>query len=272
MRIFLLLLALVFSTFSFAQSTVQGRVLAGIDGSPLAYVNIGIIGKGIGTVSATDGSFTIKVGDRFDNDTIRVSMVGYKSKEYMVSDFKSKVKSDLNITLEEATQVIDEIAIVDSKMKTKIIGNRTTNRNFSLGFETDTLGKELAVKIKTRRKLTVVNELNLSINANNFGTVRFRVNFYESKRGKPGALINTRNIIVETDIENDILTVDLREYNISHKKNFFVSIEWIEDLGEGDLSFSAAFPAREVYYRSTSHDSWRSIKALGIGMNLKVMQ
>ena len=272
MRLLLLLFFISSNFISHAQNTIEGKIIAGIDGSALSYVNIGVIGKSIGTVSGRDGTFSLTISKRNDRDTLRVSMVGYKAQDFIVADFRRKIAKDYNLSMEEAISVIQEIAIVDSKMKTKIIGNRSTNRDFSLGFSSDTLGNEMAIKIKTRRRMTLVREFNLSINSNEFDTLRFRLNFYESKSGKPGKAINTKNIIITTALENDVLTVDLREYNISRKKDFFVGIEWIEDLGDGELNFSAAFPAREVYYRSTSHAKWKSIKALGVGMNLKVLQ
>jgi hypothetical protein len=279
---------LAFLCFSISVSAndlplIEGRIIEKLTDQPLAYVNIGVVGKGVGTVSNTKGVFSLTIPSSLDNEIVRVSMVGYTSVEFSVSDFRKKISEDYNIFLEPKTNEIQEIAIVDSKMKSYLKGNKTKNQWFSVGFESDTLGNEFATKFKIRKRRTIIKDLRLSINENTFDTLRFRLNLYKIKNGKPGEIINTENIIVTTTKKSsEVLIVDLLPYNVVVEKGFFASIEWIENsepvtIDENgdktpDVSFSAAYPARTVYYRKTSHANWRSIKGLGIGMQVTILQ
>lgn len=44
---------------------------------PLEFVNIGISGKNIGTVSGLNGKFTFQVSSIFDSDTVLFARVGF---------------------------------------------------------------------------------------------------------------------------------------------------------------------------------------------------
>jgi hypothetical protein len=46
---------------------------------------------------------------------------------------------------------------------------------------------------------------------------------------------------VETDIESGILTVELTPYKVVIDEDFFIAIEWIEDLGPRKLFSLEAF-------------------------------
>lgn len=274
---YLVLLLTVFSLNLSASSLdlplIEGRIIEKLTDQPLAYVNIGVVGKGVGTVSNTKGVFSLTIPASLDNEIVRVSMVGYKSEEFTVKDFRKKIAQDYNIFLEPKTNEIEEIAIIDSKMKSYLKGNKTKNQWFSVGFESDTLGNEFATKFKIRKRKTIIKDLRLSINENTFDTLRFRLNIYDMKNGKPNKVINNQNIIItSTKKDSEVLIVDLLPYNVIVEKSFFASIEWIDSREKGDVKFSAAYPARTVYYRSTSHANWRSIKGLGIGMQVTILQ
>lgn len=300
--IFVLTILLSSSLFAAAPSItapIQGRIIEKLSDIPLAYVNIGIVGKGVGTVSDTKGMFTLSIPASLQDETLRVSMIGYKSREFKVSEFIAKINNDYNIFLEPDATLIEEIAIVDSKMRSYTKGNKSKTQNFTVGFESDTLGNEFATKIKIRKRRTILKDVRISIVENTFDTLKFRLNIYSVKNGKPGELLNKKNIIIQTTKkDSEVLTVDLTPYNVTVKRNFFVSLEWIENPANAavvaadedksdasisddsvekednkpDVSFSAAFPARTVYFRSTSHAKWRSINGLGIGIQVTYLQ
>src|ERR1700749_2374909 len=52
----------------------------------LAYVNIGVIGKSNGTVTDDNGHFKLSLTNS-NTDSLRISMIGYEPKTYLVSDF-----------------------------------------------------------------------------------------------------------------------------------------------------------------------------------------
>ena len=59
------------------QTILKGKLIDAETSSPLSYVNIGVIGKNVGTVSAFDGSFGLSVASKYDSDLLRISIIGY---------------------------------------------------------------------------------------------------------------------------------------------------------------------------------------------------
>jgi hypothetical protein len=78
-------------------------------------------------------------------------------------------------------------------------------------------------------------------------------------------------IVIETDIESGLVSVDLRPYDIVMENDFLVAIEWIEDLGIGDLFFSAGFLGSSLYARATSQGEWTKMGVSTVGMNVEVL-
>ncbi|MCH1417889.1 MAG: hypothetical protein L7U68_04990 [Flavobacteriaceae bacterium] len=72
--------------------------------------------------------------------------------------------------------------------------------------------------------------------------------------------------------EPQTIEVDLTPYDIYVEDDFFVSIEWIEDLGVEGLWFSAGVFGKSHYARSPSHAHWVKQRALCIGMGVELLQ
>jgi hypothetical protein len=86
-RIAIIFTTLLLPRFLICQ-TIHGRVLSSKTDSAISYVNIGIVGKNIGTVSDESGKFILKF-ERIDkDDSLRFSMVGYKSRTVQLSSFR----------------------------------------------------------------------------------------------------------------------------------------------------------------------------------------
>ena len=75
---------------------------------------------------------------------------------------------------------------------------------------------------------------------------------------------------METDIESGILTVELTPYNIVIDEDFFIAIEWIEDLGPGKLFFSGGFFGAPLVDREVSQGKWSALGSASVGMSVEV--
>jgi hypothetical protein len=100
--------------------------------------------------------------------------------------------------------------------------------------------------------------------------LRFRLNFYTVENGLPLETLLKENIIIETDIYSGIVTKDLTPYEIVIDQDFFVAIEWIEDLGSGDLFFSGGFFGSPLIAREVSQGTWAKVGTASVGMNVEV--
>jgi len=257
------------SVFSLGQE-ISGRVLDNVSEQNLAYVNIGVIGKNVGTVTNQDGTFSIDLMDEYDQDTIRISLIGYLSLEYKVMDFKKLINDSPIIHLEPRSFEIEEVVVSGKKLKTKILGNKTTSRKMSGGFESDDLGSEVGVPVKIKRKPTYIKKFFASIVESKYDTLKFRLNLYSLKNKMPDQPLLNENIIISTTMETGLFEVDLTEYNIVVQDDFFVSLEWIEDLGEDGLQFSMSLLGNPVIHRKTSQGNWEKIGMVGIGFAVEV--
>jgi hypothetical protein len=86
----------------------------------------------------------------------------------------------------------------------------------------------------------------------------------------PAKTLLDQNILIETDIESGIITKDLSPYEIVIDQDFFVAIEWIEDLGPGNLFFSGGFFGSPLIAREVSQGTWSKVGTASVGMNVEV--
>lgn len=99
---------------SLAQEThllVSGKVLDRKTQAPIIYANIGIVGKGIGTVSNESGEFEFFVPIACRNDSLFASHLGYKTFRTRVNDLKGTA---MNIYLEETAVMLRDVLITDN--------------------------------------------------------------------------------------------------------------------------------------------------------------
>jgi len=268
----LLLLFLLHSFSIFSQSTIEGYVRDSKTHVVLPYVNIGITGKNVGTVSSEKGRFKIFIDSKYNEDSLRFSMIGYKSKTVKAGDAATLLNSTANVELEEDAIKLEEVVILSQDLKEKILGNETESTSIVAGFSTNELGNEVGIVIKIKNKPAYIQAFNVNIASNKYDTLKFRVNLYSLKDGLPDTSLLKKSIIVNTTLKNGKLSIDLRKYNIIVEEDFFAALEWIEDLGSNGLYFSANFLGSPIIARHTSQGNWEKIGGVSLGFNVKVLQ
>ncbi len=252
------------------QTATTGTIKSDNSEETLAYVNIGIVGKGVGTVTNEKGRFELDIDERYYQDSLKLSMIGFESKTFLVQHFIREIESENTIYLKEKVEELNEVVVTNRKLKSRTLGNRTTSKIISDGFDSDQLGNEAGLIIKIKRSPTYIQSFHASIVKNEHQEIKFRLNFYNLKDGLPYENLLNENIIITSTIQSGILSVDLREYDIVMEEDFFVSLEWITDFGHGDLQFSIGFLGSPVIYRDASQSYWTVIKGIGPGFIVKV--
>jgi len=101
----LLLLCVLFllTQSAFAQSSISGRI-AGTDDTPLAGATVSIVGTNSHAVADSDGRFVLNAKP---GDLLQFSFVGYQDLKVVLGN-----ETELNISLPEATTVLDEVVVV----------------------------------------------------------------------------------------------------------------------------------------------------------------
>lgn len=267
----LIILFLLLASLStlFAQ-TITGKVF--IDGvkSPAEYVNIGIIGKQIGTVSDGSGKFSIEIPTANREDSLYFSRIGLERKGFKISDLL-KMK-EVKIFLSENKIALNEFKVVPKTFKKKILGVRTKSKSVGAGFNNYHLGYELGLRMNVR-KPTYIQKVNINIAFCTYDSIFLRLNIYKVEKDD-----NFENILLEPiyislpkSALNNTISIDLSSQYLYVEDDFIVSLEYVRELGEGELMFSASMISQATYFRETSQGKWNKIPApIGISINAEV--
>jgi len=257
--------------FGICQVDLVGQVIDADTEEPLPYVNIGLVNQNIGTVTDEAGYFELEVpGNGFADATLRFSMIGFEPQDFTLQEYRDQ--KILTIPLKEKATALEEVVLTTkrNKYQTKILGNKTTSQLIYAAFTTNKLGNEMGFLVRGRKNPMILKKFNVSLVENDYGPIRFRLNFYDLKDGLPNETLLNENIIVETDIQSGIVSKDLTPYEIVIDQDFFVAIEWIEDLGPGKLFFSGGFFGSPLIAREVSQGTWSKVGSASVGMNVEV--
>lgn len=269
MRIILIFLFCVLTGSVVAQTICRGRLIDASTRQSVEFANIGIVGKGLGTVSNENGEYNLSVPDSLLNDLLKISMIGYKSESFSIKDFQKLSE----IKLVESATVLNEVAVSVKKTKTKILGNNTKTKSISGGFKNNSLGAEMGVRLNIKHPQTHLRKLMFNINSNSLDKLPiFRLNIYAlDKHGNPLENILTQNIIISPIEKIGYIEYDLTPYTIFVNDDVVVAIEWIKDLGDAKgLYFSTKLVGSGTYYRQISQDKWQRLPTIGIGLHVEV--
>lgn len=233
------LLVLFFGMLSFVQAQdddgkirIKGVVLDEKTREPIAFSNLGVLGTVLGVASDMDGQFELIIPERCISHVLKISAIGYGSKEYKVYDVKDKGK--VEILLQPMTYGIKAVdvtaeSLVFKKLLERAVSNiglnyipRTYNYEgyFEYGIRVndgERKSKEAIVKIydKNGYKRSNVEEDFLALNYK-FTQVRRSEEAVSVADGmiyfddiiSADVVRNTRNIL---DIQN------LRDYTLKNK-------------------------------------------------------
>jgi len=268
MKFSLILIVFLFiSNAICAQIIAEGTVKEAGSGNAISYVNIGVIGKNIGTVTNDAGKFKLAIPKSNSKDTIRVSILGYSPQLFSVSDFIKEI-ADKEILMQASSFLLPGVIVSNRALKEKVMGNTTESQSITTGFTTNKLGNEVGIIIKIKRAPTFIKSFTASVVSKDNKPVKLRLNFYSLKDGLPDKPIQDKNIIVIAPVQNGKLFVDLRSYNIVAEDDFFVGLEWIESAS-GTTMFSGSFIKGSLIARETSQGSWEKVGMFGIGFTVK---
>ena len=246
---------------------VEGTINDAKTNEKLQYVNIGLIGKATGTVTDNNGYFKLTLNNN-NADSLRISMIGYVPKTFLVNDFIRDYSENKAIALSPDNRQLKEVKVYSRKPKQSILGNTTQSKSTDVGFTSNELGNEIGAIIRIKRSPTHLKQFNTSLAHPATDSVKLRLNFYSVKNGKPDTILQHKNIFVTVKKGQENITVDLEPYHIYVEDKFFVSLEWIENSRGSGIMFSASVLSGNIISRETSQASWEKIGIAGIGFNV----
>jgi hypothetical protein len=266
-KILLLIVVILLKNTIVIAQILEGVVKDAKTNESVAYVNVGLIGKTTGTVTDDSGHFKLTLGNN-GADSLRISMIGYLPKTYLVKDFVIHYNPGATILLTPAIQQLAEVKISGRKLKQVILGNTTQSQSTDAGFTSNQLGNEIGAIIKIKRSPTFLKQFSASLAHPASDSVKLRLNFYNVSNGLPDKIIQQQNIYITVKKGQDKIAVDLTPYHIIVNDKFFVSLEWIQNSHGAGLMFSASLFSSAIIVRETSQAGWEKTGLAGVGFNV----
>ncbi len=245
----------------------EGKVLSDKTNLGIGYVNVGIIGRNIGTVSDDSGNFKINLDNIYNKDSIRFSMIGYKSKTFLISQFKENSIKDVYLT--PISYYLQEVKVIYHRPRIIRIGTPVTSNDLRSGFAYNDLGSELGIRANIKKQVRL-KDLNLNVAICTYDSVTYRLNIYQSVNQTEFKNILTQPIYISfsKDKINKVITFDLWKYEIIVEGDVLITVELYKDLGEGRLLFQTTFFTGFTYHKKTSEGNWTQSPGI-VGMYLK---
>lgn len=248
-QLILFLFVVLLSPITFAQS-ITGKVTNEATGEPVPFVNIGILKLGMGTVSNTEGNYTLK--HRKGEYKVLFSSIGYEVKEIPLA----QLELNAMIKLTPKIEVLEEIEVqADKYGRDVILGHKLDDKGHSIGFSGRLLGTEIGAHIKVKKEIAL-RSAHFTVNFTGADSLLFRLNIYDFSDGKVGDKILKDNIIINAPQKRGTYDIDLTQYQLIIKNDVMLSLEWVEDdLGVGNQALmfrSKKSGAGNLFTKSTS--------------------
>ncbi len=257
------------------QSVLRSKVIDATSGNPIPYVNVGVVKKGIGTVTDEDGYFEFIVPDRLSaTDILQVSIIGYKTKTYTLAEIRDTSQDFSVIQLSSQPIGLEEVIVEKYIEEEKSIGyTNYTEKHFGYWKDRQGLGGEIATRIRIKKKKTKLLNLDFKLVENKTDSILLRVNVYDYKKKYP--LQNLVNSQIYHTVRRDVsdVSIDLSPYNIIVDDDIVVSIELVKVYGEQLAIAIAGSDTRVISFtRAISQDGWKRYRGKGIAFSLRVGQ
>lgn len=260
MKKLILIFSLLFCFYGLlsAQTIVKGKIVDATTNEPISFVNVGVKGKDIGTVSNEEGLFSLKVKDT--KATISIFTIGYEQVDFTFD----QLQGNTIIKLNPKTYDLAMVEVDASKLGEEVVlGEKLDKKNYSIGFSSTELGAEIGALIKVK-KATLLKSANFGFNFTRSDSLFYRVNLYKVNKGGVMENILPEPVIIQHRQKEGILTVDLLSYNLVIDHDVLLTLEWIKDddgKGAKGISFNSktAGARNNVYLKTTSFSVFKRL-------------
>nr|WP_299345824.1 carboxypeptidase-like regulatory domain-containing protein [Allomuricauda sp.] len=264
----------------YGQKDYKGKIVDSETGKPIPYVNIGIVNKGIGTVSDEEGLFHLELGPELlqSNEVILFSSLGYEPLRIPTPEVEFKYNEYPVLNLTPSIVELNEVVVTNkaTELVNELVGYRDYGTVIFGYWKEDTaLGGELATRIRVKKGLRRLNSLGFEILVNKMDSILLRVNLYDcdGKLGAPKTNLNTsgKNILHKIKKGDTGVKVDLSPYSIYVEEDFIVSLELVSAYGNKPivLAMPAISNNSGSFRRYASQDKWERISDSGMGYYLQ---
>lgn len=228
MKKYLLIVVLIANSFPnvLGQSPSITSKIVDENGKGIPYATIGIIEKGYGVVAFEDGSFTLPIKDRYKEDFLLVSALGFEQKKIFYPDFVKE--KPLSIVLTSSPLFLDEITITPAKLIFSKLGvpNRKSRNNFAIS--SPLKGATIAMRFDEFEEPVLLKEVSVVVGQKNLDTFQLRCRIFRvnEETGMPGEDLMQQNLISTGKKKSEKISFSLGD-DFWVDEPFFIGFEWI---------------------------------------------
>ncbi|QCX00173.1 hypothetical protein FGM00_08655 [Aggregatimonas sangjinii] len=263
-----------------AQKDYKGVVIDAKTNEIVPYVNIGIVGKGIGTVSDEEGIFHLEINPEkyTEKDTLILSALGYRTIKYAVPDLVFAFNEYPPVAMQPELLELNEVVVTNTGgfPVEKRIGYMSKGSKF-FGYWSDNvaLGGELATKIKVKKGLRRLEQFNFDVMGNPSDSVLVRINIYDQDgdRNFPLTNLNTskKEILYTIKKKRGNCEIDLDPFDIYVTDDFIISLELLKVYGTEKINLILAASDNsytDSYRKYASQGAWERLEDVAMAYSL----
>jgi len=273
----LLLFLLAFSGSFLAQHKISGVIFDKTTNTPISFVSIGIVGKQVGTLSDEKGVFELNLTEDQKNDTLKIYAIGYRPQIFSITDLIKEINK--KVTLESLPTQLAEVVVKSKKIKYKILGTTKYSKNNCSGFvknNSNWKGSESALKVNNKEDRQIIMEsFSFYIIQNKYAdSLTFRLMFYEAADTKwqyPSTRpFMKKPIIFKVGQKDGEFVLNIKNYNVSTSKDFYVSLECLMDEMDITKFCYAGSYSTPSFVKVAAFSKWTQLRGGGPDFNIKV--
>lgn len=260
---------LIFFHFGFSQHTISGVVKDGNTQQSIPFASVGISGTQFGTLCDANGKFELTL--RSSADTVRISSIGYSNLVVAGRELKQK-----EFYLKPEAYILPEVKVSSAARTYKTLGTEKYSKAICTAFSgegNNWRGEQAAIQAhNTSHKTVFLESFGFYIIKNEYAdSLQFRIMLYEvNPTGYPGATFLKKPILFKTNIKQGECRIDLKDYNITTNKDFFISLECLEEKMEATKFCFAGSIKVPSFVKTTPFGNWIRVKGGGGDFNVKV--
>lgn len=250
-----------------AQDYPAGRVFCATDSVPMSYVHVGIVGKEAGTISGEQGRFGLPAKSSAAGDTLRFSMLGYETLDWIIPAQQSG--DSLLIYLTEKAYLLPKVTFFPKGVEVQMGARQHQLINEMWGAGGLASGEELGRYFPLKDGPVRLDTFRFHLRRNHSDSMLFRLNLYTATpNGWPREPLLDRDIrfkVVKGQNEADDgwITVDLSDENLILKGEFVATIELLRNwvgFGYSPIFVSFTEGRERALIRLSSQAPWQKHK------------
>ncbi len=213
---------------------VKSKVLDTQTEEALPFANIMLLNQTIGATSDISGSFTLHLPEKYRNDTLVISYMGYETRKILVSEIKPD-----GVHLRAKSKELKTFQFIPGRKKTVVLNpfrarkcflpsDNIVSSNLQYWFPSRPHEPTIQAMFFSSPNTTNYFIKEVWVHTESFSfPASFRLRFFQANENYfPGDDLLSENIIVETSKRSELIKIDMEKHNLVLPENgLFVGVE-----------------------------------------------